>query len=45
MSIIAAFSSANGAGLFTAEVMFIYIFTKNGIGLMHKDITHIYGHR
>jgi len=39
------FLTANGAGLFTAEVMFIYIFAKNDIGLTHRDITHIYGHR
>jgi len=31
------FSSANGAGLFTADVMFIYIFTKNGISVTHRD--------
>jgi len=31
------FSSANGAGLFTADVMFIYIFTKNELGLTLTD--------
>jgi len=31
------FSSANGAGLFTADVMFIYIFTKNELGLTYRD--------
>jgi len=31
------FSSANGAGLITADVMFIYIFTKNELGLTHRD--------
>jgi len=31
------FSSANGAGLFTADVMFIYIFMKNELGLTHRD--------
>jgi len=31
------FSSANGVGLFTADVMFIYIFTKNELDLTHRD--------
>jgi len=39
------FSTANGAELFTADVMFICIFTKNDIGLTHRVITHIYGHQ
>jgi len=31
------FSSVNRAGLFAADVMFIYIFTKNELGLTHRD--------
>jgi len=36
------FSTANGARLFTADVMFIYVFTKNDIGLTHRDNTYLW---